>query len=170
MSVNDYINKLFDKTIQEVTVKPRVTQDPKTANLSGQAPIPGDGEAEKKMKEGDITTDDIVEKINALRAGHSLKDQDVYADLDKYVTDLDVAEKTSLFAFLKGISEIVSRQKTGDVAVEPSDPQPNVEMQKNNINTSTSGETKKVNVNIKHDRGGGGEKINAPLPIKPIQK
>jgi hypothetical protein len=169
-TLQEKINKLFERTITPV-----VKQDPKTANVSGQAKSPGDDEAEKKMQEGDITTDDVIEKLNAIRAGHSLKDQDVYTDLDKYVNDLDVAEKTALFAYLKGISEIVSRQKTGEVAVEPGDPSPDVDMQKNNApqksgNQQLPQNTKKSNVHVKHNRGGGGEEMNAPMPIKPVQK
>jgi hypothetical protein len=163
-SLQEKINKLFERV-----VIPTVKQDPKTANVSGQAKVPGDDEAQKKMEQGDITTDDVIEKLNAIRAGHSLKDQDVYTDLDRYVNDLDVAEKTALFAYLKGISEIVSRQKSGEDAVAPPDQAPDVDMQKKNVQQSPQN-TKKSNVHVKQNRGGGGEKMNAPLPIKPVQK
>jgi len=170
-TLQEKINKLFERTIT-----PEVKIDPNTANLSGQAKVPGDDEAQKKMEQGDVTTDDVIEKLNAIRAGHSLKDQDVYADLDKYVNDLDIAEKTALFAYLKGISEIVSRQKSGEDAVAPPDQAPDVDMQKKNVpsqstvNKQLPQNTKKSNVHVKHNRGGGGEEMNTPLPIKPVQR
>ena len=50
--------------------------------------------------------------------------------MESYVSDLDDAEKTALFAFLKGISQIVGGEVEGKEALEPSDKPANVKMEK----------------------------------------
>lgn len=180
MSLQKIVDETFKTILSEVTFKPKVTKDPKTANLSGQAKLPGDEEAQQKMESGDIHLEDIVDQINAIRAGHSLKDPEIAVSLEKYVTDLDIAEKTALFAYLKGIVEIVSRQKTPEIAVEPSDPDPAIEMEKQNLKQQeaqptakkTSDNVTKANVTVKANRGGGNEDTTPPkqLPIKPVAK
>lgn len=165
MSIQQTVDNLFSNILSEITFKPNVKRDPKTANVSGQAP--GDTEADAKMAKGEISLEDIIDRINAIRAGHSLKDVKVATALEKYVNELDVAEKTALYAYLKGISEIVAQQKTGEAAVAPEDPAPNVEMQKKNIKDVEGQVVKKSHVDVKHNRGGGNEKIASPLPITP---
>lgn len=170
MSIYKKINDIFDSSIQEVTFKSIVKKDPKTANLSGQAKLPGDKEAEEKMKTGNIELEDIVEKINAIRAGHSLKDPNIAIALETYFTDLDIAERTALFAYLKGISEIISGQKQPEIAAEPSDPDPDVKMIKgNDKKEEEKAITKKANVVVKHNRGGGEEVENKPIISIPIE-
>lgn len=180
MSVQELVNKTFFDIVNEVKFKPRVHKDPKTANLSGQAKVPGDVEAQVKMEKGDIHLEDIIDKINAIRAGHSLKDPNISMALETYFNDLDVAEKTALYAYLKGIVEIISMQKQPEIAVEPADSAPAIKMQKQNLKKaddfqqqgSTKKQATKANVVIKQNRGGGNEDTSPPkqLPIKPLAK
>jgi len=82
------------------------------------------------LKTGDVTVKDIVEKLNVIRSGRSLKDEDVKSSMEKYINDLESAEKTALFSFLKGISEIVTAGVEGEKAFEPSEKPASVKMEK----------------------------------------
>lgn len=150
--MNDNISKRLDEafaikpTLKEETIKANVKKDQSTANISGQAKTPGDIIDQQKLQSGDIELEDIIDKINALRAGHSLKDKEIALSLEEYFTGLDVAEKTALFTYMKALSEIVSGIKPGSSAVEPDDNDPDVEMKKQNISSiqkSNDGKEKK---------------------------
>lgn len=89
----------------------------------------GDPERDK-LKKGDISSDDIVTKLNTIRGGKSFKDQAVAGRLDAYIKDLTKAEKIALFAFLKGLSQIVTGEVEQDDILDPSEPPSDVEMEK----------------------------------------
>lgn len=82
------------------------------------------------LKSGDINADEVIEKLNTIRAGKSFKDEKIKSAMELYVNDLDDAEKTALFAFLKGIAQIVGGEVEGKEAIEPSDKPANVTMEK----------------------------------------
>lgn len=84
----------------------------------------------KVMKSGDISTDQLVEKLNTIRSGKSFKDSSIKRSLQEYIDSLEKAEKVALFAFLKGIAQIVTGEIYGSDAVEPADPIPAVTMKK----------------------------------------
>lgn len=89
---------------------------------------------EKKDQEvlssGKVELEDVIDKLNIIRSGKSLKDEDVLASMKKYLDELDAAEKTALFSFLKGISEVMTAGVEGDKAYEPSDSPAKVKMDK----------------------------------------
>ena len=89
-----------------------------------------DEDEKENLKSGDISADEVIEKLNTIRAGKSFKDQNIKTAMESYVSDLDDAEKTALFAFLKGISQIVGGEVEGKEALEPSDKPANVKMEK----------------------------------------
>lgn len=82
------------------------------------------------LASGEVSTDDIIEKLNSIRAGRSFKDDNVAKAMEAYVKALDDAERTALFAFLKGIAQVVTGEIPADVATEPSDNPAGVEMSK----------------------------------------
>src|SRR5690606_30514189 len=65
--------------------------------------------------------DDVVEKINVLRSGQSLKHDSIAGSFKQYFESLSKAEKVALFVFLKGISQIVTGEFTGEQAADPGD-------------------------------------------------
>ena len=89
-----------------------------------------DEDEKETLKSGDINADEVIEKLNTIRAGKSFKDQNIKTAMESYVSDLDDAEKTALFAFLKGIAQIVGGEVEGKEALEPSDKPANVKMEK----------------------------------------
>lgn len=118
-----------------------------------------DDESEK-LKSGDITTDDIVDKLNSIRAGKSFKDAAISNPMDEYISSLSKPEKVALLAFLKGISQIVTGEVKGDAATEPNDAPGSIDMTKNNTKKvkhlepnviKTSMATSKVSKSSKED-------------------
>lgn len=89
-----------------------------------------DKEESEKLKKGDITVDDVVEKLNAIRSGKSYKDEDILGKLKEYVDSLKDAEKTALLAFLKALSQIVTGEVASKDVVKPSDKPVDVKMEK----------------------------------------
>jgi hypothetical protein len=120
------------------------------------------------LKSGDVSADDIINKLNSIRAGRSFKDDVIKKNLDDYITNLNKAEKTALLAYLKGIEQIVSGQISGSDATEPRDPEPNVDTKKKD-----AASVKKIKPTIVHKpthsgpvKKSGGENTAPPLPVK----
>ncbi len=79
-------------------------------------------DAIKKIKlERRITVEEIVEKINSIRAGRSLSNKNIRMQLEVYFDQLDEEERLSLFAFLAGLSQIVTGEVSGKIATDPED-------------------------------------------------
>lgn len=135
-TVGEYLDNVIKETRAElynatVKEKERQRQTTKLVSKEKKESLEEDAANDKQiMSDGDVEVSDIVEKLNAIRAGRSFKDEAIAAELDKYFTGLDNAERVALFAYLKGIQEIVSGVGTGEEAVEPSDPEPGVEMKR----------------------------------------
>lgn len=81
-------------------------------------------EAVADMQMGSITLEMIIDKFNTIRAGRSFKDKSIKQQMMTYFEKLSDEEKLSLYAFLKGISQIVSGEFTGYDPVKPSDVPP----------------------------------------------
>ena len=76
--------------------------------------------AESKAEE--VTYYKIRDKLNTIRSGKSLKDNDLKAELEQYVDRLSKDERRVLFTFLKSIGNIMTDVESGTSAVDPSEP------------------------------------------------
>ncbi len=131
-------------------------------------------DAEKeKLRNAEITSKDIVDKLNTIRSGKSFKDSAIAGKMDEYVNSLSSAEKTALFAFLKGLSQIVTGEIESEQASEPSDKPANVEMKK----PEASGEKRTIKPNVikapekeKIEKKPSSEDTSGPVPISPKKK
>ena len=74
---------------------------------------------EKTLKSPTIGS--IIDKLNALRGGKSLKDPKVKESFSQYFEGLTTTERQTLLAFMTGIAQILAGTKTGSEALEPSD-------------------------------------------------
>jgi len=74
--------------------------------------------------------DQIIEKLNSIRSGKSLHDSAVKERFEGYINDLKDPEKVALFAFLKGIAQIITGDLEPTQAVEPEDDPAKVHMHK----------------------------------------
>ena len=133
---------------------------------------------------------DIVDKLNAIRAGRSLKDETIESSFEGYFDALKPAEKVALFSFLKGMSQILSGQVSGEHASDPADSPANVKMKKDNngedydpdgdgkanefsqdSSDKKSGSSKHINPEIVKPKGAppkkkGGENTSPPIKVK----
>jgi hypothetical protein len=78
-------------------------------------------EATADIQKGSITLEMVIDKFNTIRAGKSFKDKSIKQQMMQYFEKLSDDEKVALYAFLKGISQIVSGEFTGYNPVSPSD-------------------------------------------------
>lgn len=125
----------------------------------------------QKMKKGDVTADDVVDRLNAIRSGKSFKDEAIAGKLSEYVDSLSKAERVALLAFLKGISQIVTGEVSADQAIDPASNPANVKMEKGDeekkksikpvvVKTPDKGKEKEKEKKPAEDTSG-------PVPIKP---
>ena len=84
--------------------------------------------------------DVIKKKLNIVRSGKSLDDDEVASNLQSYYDNLTDAEKIGLFAFLKAFGEIISGGETAEQVDEPDDAPYKVSM----TMSRTGGETKEA--------------------------
>lgn len=92
---------------------------------SGEA---GSSANPEDLQKGNITIEMIVEKLNSIRSGRSFKDQNILAQMSTYFDDLNDNEKLALYAFLKGISQIVTGEISGEQAMDPQKTHPELEV------------------------------------------
>lgn len=124
------------------------------------------------MEQGDIEPKDVVDKLNAIRSGKSFKDDKVSAAMEEYVGSLSKAEKTALFAFLKGIAQIVTGEVPGQQAVDPESKPAHVSMEKG----PEKAKSKHIEPNVikgqapKAKAKTGTEDTSGPVPITPKKK
>jgi hypothetical protein len=163
-----YRNSVEEKQRQSQSMlgeKEEATDQKSTPSSSKTA----DAEKEK-LKKAEITTKDIVDKLNTIRSGKSFKDSAISGKMDEYVNSLSAAEKTALFAFLKGLSQIVTGEIDPAQASDPSENPANVEMKKSEV----SGEKRTIRPNVikapekeKTEKKPSSEDTSGPVPISP---
>ena len=101
------------------------TEDPATAGAPAPAPAagaPANPSGQPPAERKPITVDDIIERINTVRSGKSIKDADVRRELDEYVNQFNEDEKTALLAFLEGLGQILTSGIDSTNAADPADP------------------------------------------------
>jgi hypothetical protein len=120
-----------------------------------------------KLKTGDITADDVVNRLNIIRSGKSFKDEEIAGKLKEYIDSLTKAERTALLAFLKGISQVVTGDMAGKDALDPSDSPSNVEMKKGEDVKKITIKPTIVKNPEKGEKRSSGEDTSGPVPITP---
>lgn len=130
---------------------------------------PGIGDLQK----GQVTLEMVVEKLNSLRSGRSFKDENIAAQMQQYFNDLNDNEKLALYAFAKGIAQIVTGEVMGAQAADPGQTNPKIEMK----DQGDMQQVKHVKPNIikKAPAGpatptAGAENTSAPTPIVAKQR
>jgi hypothetical protein len=75
--------------------------------------------AASKSPDEEVKSDDVISRLNFIRAGKSLKDKEVSKQLKTYIDSLTSEERKAFFAFSDGIAKIVLG---GEKAVEVPSP------------------------------------------------
>ena len=127
---NTIKQSLYHNSLSEKEKQQKIIDEQEISNVQNKKTSKSMDSDLENIKSGDITTDDIIDKINLIRSGRSLKDPNINANLDQYIKSLSNAEKTALMAFLKGISQITSGSVSGEDAIDPSEKPANVKMLK----------------------------------------
>jgi hypothetical protein len=78
----------------------------------------------------DLSLEDIIDKLNAVRSGRSLKDEGVRQRIGTYFQEMTSAQRLALFAFLEGLAEVIATEVPGDDARSPSDPDIGIGMER----------------------------------------
>lgn len=135
----------------------------------------GDDETEK-LEDSEVEPKDIVDKLNSIRSGKSFKDDHVKAAMEEYLGSLSKTERVALFAFAKGIAQIVTGEIPAQQAEDPSKDPSDVKMQKGDGPQKVVHKTPNV---IKGGKSGGGggkqsappaENTAGPAPITPRRR
>lgn len=119
-----YERGLQEKELQNA-MSPKAAQEKEQKSTQSAT-----GKDDQEALKGAVDSDMIVEKINTLRSGKSLNDANIRNKFDQYFNSLSDAEKTAMFAFFKGVAQIVTGEVPAEQAIEPSDSPANVKMQK----------------------------------------
>lgn len=181
--INESLNTQQQSSLQSNAQKERQRQqnsmteeDDDSLDLGGddESKPSKTGEDEKdKLKKGEITSKDIVDKLNTIRGGKSFKEETIAKQLDEYVESLTKPEKVALMAFLKGLAQIVTGEIEADKAIGPGSNPADVSMEK-----SEAGEKQKVSIKpnvikapkMEKKPEKSAEDTSGPVPIKPKSK
>lgn len=139
-------------------------------SLNTRKSVIKEDEEKEALKTGDVSVEEVIDKLNTIRAGKSFKSEEIKTAMESYLNDLNSAEKTALFAFLKGIAQVVGGEVEGSKAVEPEESPANVKMEKK---PSSQKVTIKPVVIKKPDSESGSkskEDTAPPVPIAPKKK
>lgn len=170
-TIDSYLLRVIEESVKAALQKKALQEKEKQTEVVDEpaTPAPVSGEDEKeKLKKGDVTVDDVIEKLNSIRSGKSFKDEQISSAFGKYFDDLESAEKTALFAFLKGIAQIVTGEVEGPEAIDPGDKPAGVEMKK-------TGGPEKVSIKpnvikapeVEEKKTPSAEDTSGPVPITP---
>lgn len=123
------------------------------------------------LQKGQVTLDMVVEKLNSIRSGRSFKDENISMQMQKYFNDLNDNEKLALYAFTKGIAQIVTGEVLGQQAIDPSKTQAKIEM----TDQGSMQQVRHIKPNVIKKASapapaGGSENTSAPTPIVAKQR
>lgn len=124
------------------------------------------------LQKGQVTLEMVIEKLNSLRSGRSFKDENIAMQMQQYFNDLNDNERLALYAFAKGIAQIVTGEVGGQQAADPGQTQPKIEM----TDQGSMQQVKHVKPNVirrtpaASAQGTDAENTAAPLPIVAKQR
>lgn len=141
-----------------------LTNPPATRERSATVEAATEEITSKKGK--DVDVEDVIDQLNALRSGKSLKDATVKKNFEEYFMSLKQSERVALLVFLKGIGQVLTGEVSGEAAVAPHEPPVNVEMKKTKKVSLTPNVIRKASP----AKSSEGEKAPEAAPIKPKAK
>jgi hypothetical protein len=165
--------KALEEKDKQNTSSPEPEPDQAEQSTNADSNVDSTNDEDKEALAGDVDLDQIIEKLNTIRSGKSFKDSLVQQRFNKYFEGLQDAEKVALFAFLKGIAQIVTGEVEPDEAIEPSDKPADVSMKKGpnvqkksikpNVIKTPEPEPERSNTKTKQP---GSEDTSAPIQVK----
>lgn len=101
------------------TTAPAQGQQPPAPASPAPSGTDQDQTANDQEEGGVPTIKNVIDQLNALRSGRSLKDAEVKTELERYFEGLEDSEKEAMHAYFKGVAQILSGQVDGGAAEEP---------------------------------------------------
>ena len=90
-SIDSYLVNLIEQSVKSALQQKSLQE--KEKQESNSAPkVVKDAEI-SKMKKGDVTVDDVIDKLNSIRSGKSFKDDAIKKSFEEYFNKIDQAEK-----------------------------------------------------------------------------
>lgn len=105
-----------DDEEKEMKPKPKPEADPEEDEDEGF-----EVESSKEEIPSTIKFDDVTKQINNLRAGGSLKDEDISSQLEDYFDKLGSADTKALYVYLSSVASILTGGTPGTEALRPED-------------------------------------------------
>lgn len=124
---------------------------------------------EDAKKADEPTVNDVIEHLNAIRAGRSTKDEDVKNEFTRYYDGLDKSEKEAMVVYLKAIAQIVSGQVDAGSVVDPKNHGVETSLTGKRSKTIKPNIVKRSSVNVSSPTASG-ENTTAPAPIVPKKR
>ena len=118
------LRRLISEASDERTMQKRSSQDQEPFKLRRKKPKSEMKEQEKDEESSAIETPTyakVIDKLNLMRSGKSVKDKEISAQVKKYFNSLDGPERTALFAYLGALTEIMSGGEPASKVEDPSD-------------------------------------------------
>jgi len=117
----------------------------------------------------EITFTMIKDRVNTIRSGRSLRDQEIRGELKTYFGELSDDEQSALYAFLDGIAQVLTAGIDGSEADEPSDEPYNVKMSsdaksRNSKKSDDSSQKKKKKVSQSPQSSGSSSGVENTAP------
>lgn len=112
----------------------------------------------------EATVDDIVDKLNMLRSGKSTKDEEVRDQLAAYWDTMQPGEQQSLFAYLTGLTQIMTAGAVGADATDPSSVGIKISAKKKSRDQEEKEEPAK-DLSDEQEKGSEGEADEAPIIV-----
>lgn len=115
-------------------------EDEESAEEPAEQPGEAPEEPESSSDSGAVgaSFDSVVQAVNNLRAGKSLRDSSIKQQAQVYYDKLTEDERTTLLVFLDALSNIIAGQVDGKDAQDPSDPPSSIKITSREESVETS--------------------------------
>jgi len=169
-SIDSYLVNLIEQSVKSALQQKSLQE--KEKQESNSAPKVVKDTESSKMKKGDVTVDDVIDKLNSIRSGKSFKDDAIKKSFEEYFNKLDQAEKIAMFTFLKAISQIITGEIDSKNVVDPSEKPAEIEMKKSDAPKSVTIKPTVVKSakEEKKEKKPSEEDTSGPVPISPKKK
>lgn len=165
---------MYQNALQEKEKQSALSEEDDLSDSSEKKPAAASkttDDTSEKLKKGEVSTEDIVDKLNLIRSGKSLKDEQIASKMDEYIQSLTKPERIALLAFLKGLSQVITADIPADSATEPSDEGPGISMEKDKGSQKKSIKPNVIKApDVKSKSTPSAEDTSGPVPITPKKK
>lgn len=126
----------------------------------GRVKTPDESPSTIKLSDA-MEFEELIKNLNQFRASRSLKDKEVYIELNKYFKKLTQEEKQVLHVFIKGLTQITLLDVEGKAAYAPSD----LKFSISKKGSATSEKIRSIKKKQEADKESAKKMANSPIKI-----